>query len=233
MSTGGEPNEARLRRAHRAGKVPVSTSLLRGAGLCVFIGSTPTCVEHAWEDSKTRLVAAITSSPPRLPTGPEIAWALLATLLPVLGALAAVSLLTGLFQTRGSLRPSGDRSNDPHLPRDVGGSRLGRAGFGLGLAFIVCWLALRILLANVRELPRASDATTAARLAGEVAQDLAFWCAVAALVIGLLDATGLRAAWRRSLGQSRSEVDRERRDREGPDEPRAAVRESLADLSPE
>jgi flagellar biosynthesis protein FlhB len=214
------PTARRLRRARREGDHPLSSALVAlGSLACAALLLPSAC---RWLVDSTRELLYQSLQPGAEADLRGLVWRVAGLVSLVLGPAALAALAVGLGQTGAglSLRPLG--WNVRRLSPMQG---LARAWSSTTLLSLARWLVsgavlgllgLRLLESSGPALAASiGSVRAAARLAGELCEQLlwgALWVGLGAAVIDVLV---VRRAWYARLGMTREEVARELRDNEG------------------
>jgi flagellar biosynthesis protein FlhB len=223
-----QPTPRRLREAREQGDLAVSAALSQAVAFVVVLSLVPALFSATFAASASAAQAAIEG---RALSAQELSFLVLAVSLPLVGAGALTSLLTGLVQSGGLFSlgrvvPRLDRLNPLNGLRGL--FSLER-GFGVLRALLAAAIVLALtkstLTALLPELAGTPGELGAAlSLAGSAAWRIARDAALVGLALGLLDLLVTRRAWRQRWMMTRAEVQRDFRESEGDPELKAARR---------
>jgi flagellar biosynthesis protein FlhB len=223
-----EPTPRRLRQAREQGDVAISGALSQSVAFLVALAIAPAWVAATFAAVSTSIRNAASG---RALAPAELGFLVLALTLPLVGAVAFATFVSGSVQGGGLF----------HLGRAV--PKLERLNplAGLGALFsleratsilralVAATVVLLLAASSLRELAPALAGTAgqidaALGLAGTAAARIARDAALVGLALGLLDFVVLRRAWRRRWMMTRAEAQREFKETEGDPEIKAARR---------
>jgi flagellar biosynthesis protein FlhB len=214
------PTARRLARARREGDHPISLAVTRLAGALCAAALLP--LSAAALASETRELLAAALLPGTAPTWDGFGARLIRVVLPLLGAVAALAVALGAWQTHGTLSttplgwswqrlaPLRAAARRSALPRSWAAASV-LLGAGL-FAALASWFLER---AGAELAASVGDLELTLSLAAVGCQRLLWWAFAIGLALAPLDALVQRRAWIERHRMTREELMREQREAEG------------------